>query len=140
MSSRNKPNTNSAQQDAVLIDKFLDNQKQELIIEEERVRVRNKELDNDKFLASKSIEAQLKDRSEQRTQITQLFKHGFVFSGVILFMLLIFGGYVIANDKEALLSEIIGLFIEFLKYVVGAAIGYLYAKANKEPPKDNKSE
>lgn len=45
-SNRNKPNANSVQRDIALIDKFLDNQKQELIIEGERIQIRNKELDS----------------------------------------------------------------------------------------------
>ncbi len=112
-----------------MIGKFLDNQQKELAIEQERLRVRNKELENEKYLASKSIEAQLDDRSQQREFFGKLFKAGCIFVGIIVFMLVIFGAFVVVYDKEALLSEIMAGFFEMLKYMVGAVIGYLYAKS-----------
>ncbi len=131
-SSRNKNRTQEQQPDPVLLEKWVDNQSVELQLQAEQIKHSHKQLDHDKVLAEKTIEAQLEDRSRIRASNEKLSKYVMVFLGIVLFMLLIFGGFVIANDKEVLLSEIIALVVELFKYGIGAVTGYFIAKANSK--------
>ena len=116
-----------------LMNRWLENQHQELQIESKRITLTEKELEHNRALSEKTIDAQLKDRSEERTSSRSIIKQTFIFFGVIILMLLLFGGYVISQGKEAFLSEIIGLVIELGKYLVGAVTGFFIAKAKYNP-------
>lgn len=128
------------QREADLMDKWLENQRMEMEIQKEQMRLKNREIDTDKALAEKSIDAQLEDRSRTRVQATKLTKYALIFLGVVILMLLIFGGYVISKDKEAVLSELIGLFIELFKYGIGAVTGYFIAKAKFKSDASSKND
>ncbi len=116
-----------------LMNRWLENQHQELQIESKRITLTEKELEHNRALSEKTIDAQLKDRSEERASSRSIIKQTFIFFGVIILMLLLFGGYVISQGKEAFLSEIIGLVIELGKYLVGAVTGFFIAKAKYNP-------
>jgi uncharacterized membrane protein len=109
----------------------------EMEIQQEQVRLKNREIDHNKVLAEKSIDAQLEDRSRTRIQATKITIYTYVFFGIVIFMLLAFGAYVISQDKEAVLSEIMGLFIELCKYGIGAVTGYFIAKAKFKSENSN---
>ena len=127
--SRQDPERIDPQREADLLERWLDNQRMDMELQKEQMRLKNRVIDGDKSLAEKSIEAQLEDRSLARTQTAKLMKYILVFMGVVVFMLLVFGGYVIYRDKESVLTEFIGLFTELLKYAIGATTGYFIAKA-----------
>jgi hypothetical protein len=112
-----------------LIHRWLDTQRHELQVQSERIALSEKELDHNRTLSEKTIDAQLKDRSEERKCSQSIIKQVLIFLCIIIFMLLLFGGYVIHAGKEAFLSEIIGLVIELGKYLVGAITGFFIAKS-----------
>ncbi|MEQ1531500.1 MAG: hypothetical protein ABL925_19470 [Methylococcales bacterium] len=112
-----------------LMHKWLDNQRHELQLENSKLSLRDKELEHNRALSEKSIDAQLQDRSEERRYSQSIIKQVFIFLGITILMLLLFGGYVVYKDKEAFLSEIIGLVIELGKYLSGAVVGFFIAKS-----------
>ncbi len=124
-----KNRSNSSQRDSVLMEKWIDNQSTELQVQSERIKLSNKELEHDRAIAEKTIDAQLEDRSKTRTHTTKLTKYILIFLATTLLMLLLFGSFIIINDKEDLLSEIINLVIELFKYGIGAVTGYFIAKS-----------
>lgn len=129
------------QREADLMEHWLENQRMDMEIQKDQIHLKNREIDNDKVLAEKSIAAQLEDRTHSRIQAAKLTTNAFIFFGIVIFMLLIFGGYVISQDKEVVLTELISLFTELLKYGIGAVTGYFIAKAKfKSGNDDNKSE
>lgn len=111
-------------------------------MQSERIALSEKELDHNRTLSEKTIDAQLKDRSEERQCSQSIIKQVLIFFGIIIFMLLLFGGYVIHAGKEAFLSEIIALVIELGKYLVGAITGFFIAKSkyNSESTKNSRDE
>jgi hypothetical protein len=124
--------------ESALMHQWLENQRHELQVQSERLALNEKELEHNRILAEKTIEAQLKDRSEERVCTQSVFKQGLIFLGIILLMLLLFGGYVIHEDKEAFLSEIIGLIVELGKYLIGAVTGFFIAKSKYQPAEKQK--
>lgn len=112
-----------------LIHRWLDTQRHELQVQSERIALSDKELDHNRALSEKTIDAQLKDRSEERSCSQSIIKQVLVFFSIVILMLLLFGAYVINAGKEAFLSEIIGLVIELGKYLIGAATGFFIAKS-----------
>lgn len=112
-----------------LMHKWLDNQRHELQLENSKLSLRDKELEHNRALSEKSIDAQLQDRSEERRCSQSIVKQVLIFLGIIILMLLLFGSYVVYKDKEAFLSEIIGLVIELGKYLIGAVAGFFIAKS-----------
>lgn len=119
----NEPN------EGALMHRWLDNQRQELQLQGERIALSNKELEHNRALSEKTIDAQLKDRGDERAYSQSIAKHILIFFGIITLMLLLFGAYVVQAGKEAFLSEIIGLVIELGKYLIGAATGFFIAKS-----------
>ena len=136
--SKNKSRQQDQALDPILLEKWVDNRSIELQLQSEQIKHSHKQLEHDRILAEKTIEAQLEDRTQSRSTNEKLSKYVMIFSGVVLLMLLVFGAFVIENDKEALLSEIIGLVVELCKYGIGAVTGYFIAKSNFK--KNNQSE
>ncbi len=131
------PSRLDPQREADLMEHWLENQRMEMEIQKEQMRLKNREIDHDKALAEKSIDAQLEDRRLARTENTRVSRYVLIFLGLVILMLLVFGGYVISKDKESVLTEIIGLFTELLKYGIGAITGYFIAKAKFKTDKNN---
>jgi len=134
------PNDDSSQNE--LMHQWLDNQRHDLQVQSQRIALSEKELEHNRSLSEKTIEVQLKDRSENRQCTRSILKQLLIFFGIIIFMLLLFGGYDIHAGKEAFLSEIIALVIELGKYLVGAVTGFFIAKSkyNSESTKSNSDE
>ena len=138
MANRNKNREQQEELNPILLEKWVENRSIELQIQAEQIKHSHKQLDHDRVIAEKTIDAQLEDRARIRASSEKLSKYVMVFLGIVLFMLLVFGGFVIVNDKESLLSEIIGLVVELCKYGIGAVTGYFVAKSNFK--KNNQSE
>jgi len=128
------------QREADLMEKWMDNQRKEMDIQIEQMKLKNREIDNDKALAEKSIEAQLQDRTHTREHTRKMGTNALIFFGIVIAMLLVFGGYVISQGKEAVLTEIISLFTELFKYGIGAVTGYFLAKAKFKTDDSNKTD
>lgn len=75
------------QREADLMENWLNNQRMEMEIQQEQVRLKNREIDHNKALAEKSIDAQLEDRSRTRIQATKITKYTYVFFCIVIFML-----------------------------------------------------
>ena len=58
-----------------LIQQWIDTQRHELQIKSEELELRGKELDHNRALAEKSIDAQLKDRNEERAWLHSVIKN-----------------------------------------------------------------
>ena len=136
-------NTPSTQESEVsehaLMQQWLENQRSEIQLKSERLALSTKELDHNRALSEKTIDAQLKDRSQERDWLKSVIQYSFIFLGAVIVALLIFGAFVIAKGKEAFLSEVIALFIELGKYLIGALTGFFFAKARynaAKPPKE----
>lgn len=115
--------------DAELIGKWLDTQRHELQLQSERLALNEKELEHNHALSEKTIDAQLRDRAEERRYSHSIIKQVLVFFGIVILMLLLFGAYVIHAGKEAFLSEVISLVVELGKYLIGAVTGFFIAKS-----------
>lgn len=88
------------QREADLMEHWLENQRMEMEIQKEQMRLKNREIDHDKAIAEKSIDAQLEDRRLTRTENTKVSRYILIFLGLTTLMLLFFGGYVISKKQR----------------------------------------
>jgi hypothetical protein len=75
------PNDDSSQNE--LMHQWLDNQRHDLQVQSQRIALSEKELEHNRSLSEKTIEAQLKDRSENIQCTRSILKQLLIFFGIV---------------------------------------------------------
>ncbi|RMD57349.1 hypothetical protein D6833_14045 [Candidatus Parcubacteria bacterium] len=109
-----------------LINRVLENQAAEIEIRRQELDLRRQELDlqREEMAATYKnaqymVEAQLKDREQERNHEHRLLRNFFTFVGIMIFLLLLFLAYAIHADKEQIAMEIVKAII----YLAAGALG-----------------
>lgn len=115
-----------------VMEKIVNNQEKEIILRQQELELRKQADSNNFSYANASLEANLKNLESQRKHSSQESVYRYIFSGIVVFLLisLIAIGFYLNKDQAAM--EI----IKVVMYVgIGAFGGYSYGKSI---PKDTK--
>ena len=91
------------------IEQYLSNQEQEIQNKGKELEIRRLELDRNAEFAKASLEAQAKDRNNERAAYSLLHKRNAYFWGFIVLCILGFAMALILSDKDSILIELIKL-------------------------------
>lgn len=108
------------------LQRLLEVQGKELTIRARELDVRQAELNNGAKWAEASLQAQERDRKDERAHRRKITAYRYVASGVLLFACLIFAGFALHLDKDAIVLEALKLVGSAM---VGFGGGYFYGKA-----------
>lgn len=107
------------------IDKLLDLQTIELELRVQEVNLRRQELEHSAKYAEKSLAAQLEDRKDERQYQRSQTRTRFIAVGVFAVIVLVFAGYALYLNKDAIVLEVVKIVGSF---AAGAFGGYAYAR------------
>lgn len=132
MAERNKQLT--AEQESVLINRWMDVQGQEMRLQAERIKLEDKELVNNHELAKKTIDLQAQDRKDHREFVKQCRKDTFLFISGVSFLIVSIVVSALWLGKDQVAMEIIKDIIFLLS---GGAGGYaIGSKKGKSEDRD----
>lgn len=114
------------------VQKFLQLQQHEIALRMEEVRRDNAEISHNQSIAKQSIEAQERDRQNERKEITLRQKNQHKFSILIVASVLLFAGYAIYAGQTALVLDIIKVIVAF-----AGGMGYQAYKSSKQRDADH---
>jgi len=126
-----------------LIEKILDRQKDEvqlslkrIEIDAQRISIDAQHEENSRFIAQASIEAEERDRKDERGHIERRTKLLFIGSTVIIVAVLIFCGFALSIGKEAIVAKFAEIGVIF---AAGFASGWGVKTAKSANKKDDNS-
>ncbi|MGH7623656.1 MAG: hypothetical protein ACREMU_15040 [Gemmatimonadaceae bacterium] len=112
-----------------LIQEFLRQQGAQIAIRQEELEIQKQELKNTHEYAQKSLDAQLEDRKDTRAERRSARRDLFLFTGIIIFFLLVLMGYSVYRGSEDLAKEILK---DVVLIVGGGMGGYSVGRRRKD--------
>ena len=119
-----------------LIEQFIENQKQQLLVQQQEMRLREKELDSNAKLAEKQLTIQgdlLKNKPAEQRKTFKLF--GVVICSILLIFLGFFAVCLYMNHEGFALR-----FFQYMMYAVTSIVGYYVGKKSSTKNQDKKTE
>ncbi len=111
-----------------LIERFIDIQEKELVIRTQEIDLKKQSDNNAHDYAKAALDANIKDRTEERKHAADVIKLRYIFSGIIIVGLIIFLGFALSQDKDQIVMEIIKAIMFFCTGGIG---GYAVGKRAK---------
>lgn len=117
--------------DADIVKRFLEIQQQEILVRQGELTIKGKDIDNQKDIALKSIDAQQQDLKDDRIHKRRSSIIVKIFVLVLILIIIALIVYLIEKGKDAIA-------IEILK-IIGVALisfggGYFYGRSNNQKP------
>lgn len=104
------------------LQRFLTIQEQRLVLEVKQADIALRELDHNQKIADKSIEAQAKDRQDERLVQKSMQMHRLVFASIITVLVLAFVLVALWMDKEAIIMDVLKVATGFVGGIGAAAL------------------
>jgi hypothetical protein len=119
--------------DVELVRGYLDLQKKELQIKEVELGLREKALEHSHSYAIKSLEANERDRKEQRKFFTNIVKHSTWIGVAVIIIFAALVSYILYLNKEQILIDI----IKYVFIAGGSGTGGYYIGKNRKTEKND---
>lgn len=104
------------------LQRFLTIQEQRLVLEVKQADIALRELDHNQKIADKSIEAQAKDRQDERMVQQAMQMHRLVFAAIVTVLVLAFVLTALWMNKDAIIMDVLKVATGFVGGIGAAAL------------------
>ena len=131
LTSGNNVEPTSGQKNEILtaLHSFVDAQSKEVEVKKQELEVRSKEIDSNERIAMRSIDAQEKFHTDNRSQYNKHLIHKYVYVAVLVIIVAVFAVFLVKNDAKDLVVEVLKLLMAF---GAGAFGGFQAGKNKKD--------
>lgn len=118
----------------VMVQRFLDIQAEEIKLRKQELEIRGQEAKHNATYAEKALDAQERDRVDQRKHETRVVRDRLIFAGIVLGLIVVLSVVALKHGEPEIVKTLIQTFSSM---VVGVFGGFFWGKAvGARPPSE----